>query len=296
MQPSQKRKVNQQWEQMWWKSWMWTQRKAWRHTQNSDSWEHSRNSLESAAGGASDQVNQQRSVEKTMDPELHNRTSEYRELSQKSRSSEKATGEGMSRKLVHQTLNKGTHPGHSGNREHSQNSWKKQARVDIGNVNVTVSTRDNQCSAGSSDFLEHSQNSLSNGEPKVDKGEVNVSFSDCDGQCLAMASKFRELSSNSRVEAKCSQGTHHQLNTKIVCISKPSEYSWDSLGGVGSNVSVPRFSWFKSMSQIVGLTAAWQQNKVEGNPMGANAARNAKTNSNPVHTEFNFFLWDSNYN
>ena len=43
------------------------------------------------------------------------------------------------------------------------------------------------------------------------------------------------------------------------------------------------------MSQIVGFTAAWQQNKVEGNPMGANAASNAKTNSNPVHTEFNFF-------
>ena len=44
------------------------------------------------------------------------------------------------------------------------------------------------------------------------------------------------------------------------------------------------------MSQIVGLTAAWQQSKVEGNPMGANTASNAKTNTNPVHTEFNFFL------
>ena len=44
------------------------------------------------------------------------------------------------------------------------------------------------------------------------------------------------------------------------------------------------------MSQIVGLTAAWQQNKVEENRMGANTTGNAKTNSNPVHTEFNFFL------
>ena len=84
--------------------------------------------------------------------------------------------------------------------------------------------------------------------------------------------------------------THHKQNAKSVCISKPSEFLWDSLGGVGSNVSVPKFSWFKSMSQIVGLTAAWQQNKVEGNPMGANTAGNAKINSNPVHTEFNFFL------
>ena len=44
------------------------------------------------------------------------------------------------------------------------------------------------------------------------------------------------------------------------------------------------------MSQIFGLTAAWQQNKVEENPVGANIAGNAKTNFNPVHTEFNFFL------
>ena len=44
------------------------------------------------------------------------------------------------------------------------------------------------------------------------------------------------------------------------------------------------------MSQIVGLTATWQQSKVEGNPMGANTASNVKTKSNPVHTEFNFFL------
>ena len=79
-------------------------------------------------------------------------------------------------------------------------------------------------------------------------------------------------------------------------MSDPSEFSWDLLGGVGSNVSVPKFSWFKSMSQIVDLTAAWQQNKVEGNPVGANTAGNAKTNSNPVHTEFNFFLWDNDYN
>ena len=50
------------------------------------------------------------------------------------------------------------------------------------------------------------------------------------------------------------------------------------------------FSWIKSMSQIVGLTAAWQQDKVEGNPMGTNTTGDAKTNFNSVHTEFNFFL------
>ena len=188
------------------------------------------------------------------------------------------------------TLSKGTQLEHSKSREHSQNSQKKQARADIGNVKVTVSAEDNKCSAVSSNFLEHSQNSLSSSDPEVNKGEANVSFSDHDGQCSATVSEFRELSSNSRVETECSEGTQHKQNRKIVCISEPSEYSWDSLGGVGSNVSVRRFSWFKSMSQIVGLTAAWQQSKVEGNPRGANTASNAKTNSNPVHTEFNFFL------
>ena len=155
---------------------------------------------------------------------------------------------------------------------------------------MTVSIRDNQCSAGVSNFLEHSQNSLLNGELNVDTGEENVSFGACNSQCLIAASEFREVSSNSRVESECSQGMHHKQSTKSVCISKPSEFLRDSLGGVGSNVSVSKFSWFKSMSQIVGLTAPWQQNKVEGNPVGANTAGNAKTNSNTVHTEFNFFL------
>ena len=155
---------------------------------------------------------------------------------------------------------------------------------------MTVSAEDNKCPAVSSDFLEHSQNSLSSGELELDKGKANMSSSDRDSQCLATVSEFRELSSNSRVETECSEGTQHKQNTKFVCVSEPSKYSWDSLGGVGSNESIPRFSWFKSMSQIVGLTATWQQDKVEGNPMGANTASNAKANSNPVHTEFNFFL------
>ena len=160
--------------------------------------------------------------------------------------------------------------------------------MDIGNVNVMVVTQEDQCSVGDSDLLEHSLNLLLNGEPKVDTEDVNVSFSY--GQCLTAAREFQEVSSNSWVESECSQGTHHKQSAKSVCISEPSEFSQDSLGGVGYNVSVPKFSWFKSMSQIVGLTAAWQQNKVEGNPVGANTAGNAKINCNPVHTEFNFFL------
>ena len=220
---------------------------------NSDFREHSKNLLESAVGEAQEQVSEQRSVKTMMDPELHSRTSEYREHSQKSWRSEKVIDKETLRKIVHRTWDKGVH-------------------------------------LGDSDFLEHSQNSLPNGEPKVDTGEVNGSFSARDSQCLAVASEFREVSSNSGVESECSQGTHHKQSTKSVCISEPSKFLRDLLGGVGSNVSVPKFSFFRSMSQIVALTAAWQQSKVEGNPMGANTASNAKTNSNSVHTEFNFFL------
>ena len=110
------------------------------------------------------------------------------------------------------------------------------------------------------------------------------------GQCSSGVSEFRERSSNLQMESDASQGTHPFEGTKNACISEPSESLQDSPRGVGNNVSVPKFSWFKSMSQIVGLTAAWQQDKVEGNPVGTNTTSNAKTNSNPVHTEFNFFL------
>ena len=154
---------------------------------------------------------------------------------------------------------------------------------------MTVSAKDTERSAASSNFLKDSQNSLPSGEREMDKGEANVSFGDRDGQCSVTVSEFRELSPNSRVVMECSEGTQKKQHTKPVCISEPSEYSRDSLGGVGNNVSVPSFSWFKSMSQIVGLTATWQD-KVEGNPTGASITSNAKINTNPVHTEFNFFL------
>ena len=167
-------------------------------------------------------------------------------------------------------------------REHSQNSRKKQPA----GVEMTVSAEDATTTAASSDFSKHSQNSLSKGEPNADPGEVKTTFGDPDGQCLRTVSEFRELSPNSRVVTEASEDRHQY--TKPGCISEPSKYSRDSLG-VGNNVSVSSFSWLKSMSQIVGLTATWQD-KVEGNPTEANTASNAKVNISPVHTEFNFFL------
>ena len=81
------------------------------NTQKSDSGEHSRNSLESIAGGALDRMNQHGNVAKMIGTKLLKGTSEYRELSQKSRSSENV--EEMPRKLMKQTFSRDTHPEHS---------------------------------------------------------------------------------------------------------------------------------------------------------------------------------------
>ena len=218
-----------------------------------------------------------------MDSELQSNTSEYREHSQKSRDNGKPTDEETPGKLVKRGFSSDMHLQHSECREYSQNSQIKQA---VG-VAVTVNAEDTKLSAASSDFPEDSQNSLPSSEREVDNGEANVSFGDRDGQCLATVSEFRELSLNSRVETDASEGRQKKQHTRPVCVSEPSEYSRDSLG-VGNNVSVPSFSWLKSMSQIVGLTATWHD-KVEGNPTGANTASNARVNISPVHTEFNFF-------
>ena len=251
---------------------------------NSDFREHSRNSLESVAGGAQVRLRDERSLEQALDSELHSNTSEYREHSQKSRDSGKPANVERPGKLVKGTLIREMHLQHSECQEHSQNSQIKQA---VG-VAVTVSAEDTKCSAASSDFPEDSQNSLPRGERETDNGEANVSFGDRDGPCSVVISEFRELSPNSRVVTKASEGRQKKQHTCPVCVGEPSEYSRDSLG-VGNNVSVPSFSWLKSMSQIVGLTATWHD-KVEGNPTGANTAGNTKVNISPVHTEFNFFL------
>ena len=248
---------------------------------NSDFREHSRNLLESAVGEAQELVSEQRSVKQALDSELHSNASEYREHSQKSWNSERSTNVETLGNNAQQTLERSVHPGDSENREHSKNSWGKE-------VEVTVSADITKYPAANSDFPEDSPNSLPSDERKMDNGEVKVPAGDCDGHCSVAVSEFQELSPNSWVVMEGSGGRQKKQHTRPVCVGEPSEYSRDSLG-VGNNVSVPSFSWFKSMSQIVGLTATWQS-KVEGNPAGVGTASNVKINTNPVHTEFNFFL------
>ena len=134
---------------------------------NSDFREHSGNLLESAAGEAQERVSEQRSVKRTMNPELHSKTSDYREHSQKLRSSEHV--EETPRNFVKRTFSRDTHLQHSNFPEHSQNSRIKQ-------VAVTVGAKDTNRSAASSDFPEDSQNSLPSGECELGNGGANVFF------------------------------------------------------------------------------------------------------------------------
>ena len=148
---------------------------------NSDFREHSRNSLESAAGEALELVSEQKSVKQALDSELPSNTSEYREHSQKSRNSSKPTDVETARKLVKQTLSSDTHLQHSECREYSQNSRIKEP----GLVEVRANDEDARPTAASSDFSKHSQNSLSNGEPKVDPGEAKLTIT-----CLVTVGEF----------------------------------------------------------------------------------------------------------
>ena len=102
-----------------------------------------------------------------------------------------------------QTLERESHLKYSKNREHSQNSLVQQTRTDLCNVDVIVNRY---------------------------------------GQYSTGVSELRERSSNSQMGSDASQGTHHFESTKNACISEPSEFLWDLPGGVGNNVSVPKFS------------------------------------------------------
>ena len=79
--------------------------------QNSDSRQHLRNLLKSVAGGALHRSNQHGNMEKTIGAKLLKETSEYRELSQESWSSEHL--EQTPRKLMKQTFSRDTHLQHS---------------------------------------------------------------------------------------------------------------------------------------------------------------------------------------
>ena len=116
-------------------------------------------------------------------------------------------------------------------------------------------------------------------------------------QCSGRISESEEHSPKLRVnlpvkeaKGKLQVTTHSKSATLDEASGESSEPSQNSLESKGKNVSVSKLSWINSMTQIVGLAAAWHQGKVEGDPVGTNTASSSKTNKTSVHAEFNFFL------
>ena len=87
--------------------------------QNSNFQKHSKKSLESAAGEALGQNNHQGIVKMMVNSEPQNKTSEYREHSQKSQISEETTAAEQSGEVVPRTLDRNMHLRYSKDREHS---------------------------------------------------------------------------------------------------------------------------------------------------------------------------------
>ena len=81
------------------------------------------------------------------------------------------------------------------------------------------------------------------------------------------------ITNTADVQACPLQQSLHNNTLQVACGGDSSESSTHlpkCVKCIGNNVSVSKFSWLKSMSQIVALTAAWHQDKVEGSLMGAN--------------------------
>ena len=109
--------------------------------QNSEFQEHSRNSLESAAGEAPELVSEQRSVKQVFDLELHSNASEYREHSHKLRIKQVRIEEmTVSTEDTKRTAASSDFP------EDSPNSLPSgKCEMDNGEAKVSFGDRDGQC-------------------------------------------------------------------------------------------------------------------------------------------------------
>ena len=175
-------------------------------------------------------------------------------------------------------------------REHSQNLWSDGIGVAVEHTEeiAALMTNENMQLRSSEDSKSSQKSQIQWGQ--TDTRATDVTNKDWCEQYLRRTSEFQEHSLNSQMEMNTPQVTQDDLSIQGTCNSESSKSSHKSSSCVGSNVSVPKFSWFKSMSQIVGLTAAWHQNKVEGSLVGANTVSGTKANITSVHSEFNFFL------
>ena len=102
-------------------------------------------------------------------------------------------------------------------------------------------------------------------------------------ECLGQISEFEEHSLESwtnrtvgEVEQKLQTVPQNSDTTWKDCASNFSKPSQKLLEKKGNNVLVPKLSWLNSMTQVVGLTAAWHQGKAGGDLMGTNTVGSPK--------------------
>ena len=184
--------------------------------------------------------------------------------------------------------------------EHSQNSLKDAVGVAMERSSLDETVQPDRGERQHDIFREsrkESQNSRVEQSRTVPKNTDDTVKDVWCQQCLGRISepeehslKLRVNCSMNEVEDKFQMTSPSKDTTSGDRVSNFSESSRKSLGNKGNNVSVPKLSWINNMTQIVGLTAAWHQGKVEGDPVGTNIAGSPKVNKKPVHAEFNFFL------
>ena len=174
--------------------------------------------------------------------------------------------------------------------KHSQNSLNSAAGAALEQPATVESAEGNQSHDIFHESLEHSRNSLTAQGEGLRGTETKMPK-------LEVWRESEEHSLKSRVNSTVIEVDEVQQmveNTEVATCRRTNgesrEDSQNSLTAKGKNVSVPKFSWVNSMTQIVGLAAAWHQGKVEGSPVGTSGAGNPKTNKTSVHAEFNFFL------
>ena len=143
--------------------------------------------------------------------------------------------------------------------EHSQNLLNSAAGAALEQLAIVQPAEGNRSHDIFREFLEHSQHSLTEQREGLLGTETKVT-------AVEVWRESEEHLLKSRVNPTVIEVDEVQQmveNTEVATCQRTSresrEDSQNSLTAEGKNVSVPKLSWVNSMTQIVGLAAAWHQ-------------------------------------
>ena len=244
--------------------------------ENSEICEQSENSLSSKGGVAPNHLNPEEVMEITFNPIVQENYSEIRECSETSPSSEAGVAVQCTKKTNFKTT-----PENSAGRKFCETGEQSEISRNSAVGGELTGAKGKSPHEEASEISENSLNSRKlqkkQQEKQNDKKQGDINRYELALNRLSETSEYlQELLEKTGV-SKTKDGSDY------------GEVRKESPKCTGKNVSVPKSSWFKSMSQIIGLAAAWHQDKVEGSPVGAKTVSNTKTNITSVQSEFNFF-------